>query len=135
MNMFTDLVKHNPEKYPARMGQPWKREEDNKLFEELEKLMSIEDIASEHERTKGAITSRLRVLAYEMFTHEHRTKEYISEKTKMSIDQIDEAIVRRQQPMTKKERHSPDSKKIIIELLKQVQDIQKKLTELLEITN
>ena len=44
---------------PARAGQPWTTEEDEKLLQAFDDGTSIKILAEEHERTNGAINSRL----------------------------------------------------------------------------
>lgn len=44
---------------PERAGKPWETEESNLLAERFGKGMSIAEIAKAHNRTKGAIASRL----------------------------------------------------------------------------
>lgn len=44
---------------PAVAGSRWSSEEDAKVCAEFDGGMSIHDIATEHNRTRGAITSRL----------------------------------------------------------------------------
>lgn len=44
---------------PRRAGQPWDEEENSLLIKRFEEGMSINELASQHERTKGAIVSEL----------------------------------------------------------------------------
>ena len=44
---------------PERVGQPWSENEDNVLVTAFEKGMSLNDLAAEHQRTRGAIRARL----------------------------------------------------------------------------
>lgn len=44
---------------PAGAGKPWDAEEDRSLVANFESGTSIEDLAKSHERTEGAIRSRL----------------------------------------------------------------------------
>ncbi len=44
---------------PAEAGKSWSTEEDQTLIAEFEKGTSIKDLAQKHQRTQGAIHSRL----------------------------------------------------------------------------
>lgn len=44
---------------PAEAGKPWSTEEDQTLIAEFEKGTLIKDLAQKHQRTQGAIHSRL----------------------------------------------------------------------------
>ena len=57
-NYFTRLKDKNPTKYPARMGQPWAEEEVIQLLASIKKQKTIEDIATEHQRTIGSINAQ-----------------------------------------------------------------------------
>lgn len=47
------------ENLPANAGKPWNNEEDRILIERFDKGVPIEELSKEHNRTQGAITSRL----------------------------------------------------------------------------
>ncbi len=44
---------------PASAGKPWDRVEDDQLIASFESGMSIKELALKHQRTAGAIQSRL----------------------------------------------------------------------------
>lgn len=44
---------------PARVGQPWSAEEDERLLKAFDNGAAIEELAVAHERSRGAIQSRL----------------------------------------------------------------------------
>jgi hypothetical protein len=44
---------------PERAGKPWQADETNLLAERFDRGMPIDEIAKAHNRTKGAIASRL----------------------------------------------------------------------------
>jgi len=48
-----------PKSLPLRNGQPWTEEEKQEVKESHEKGESLEDIATQHERTVGAIQACL----------------------------------------------------------------------------
>jgi hypothetical protein len=44
---------------PTGAGKPWDAEEDQSLISEFERAISVPDLAQMHQRTEGAIRSRL----------------------------------------------------------------------------
>ena len=44
---------------PEKAGKPWSRDEDKLLVEQFDAAMSTKDLANRHNRTEGAIQSRL----------------------------------------------------------------------------
>ena len=44
---------------PERVGQPWTENEDNDLINAFEKGTSLNDLVIKHQRTRGAIRTRL----------------------------------------------------------------------------
>ncbi len=54
--------KKRKKKLPERAGQPWKNEEDNMLIKKFDDGAIVSEIAKEHQRTTGAIKSRLEKL-------------------------------------------------------------------------
>ena len=44
---------------PERVGQPWTENEDNALIKAFEKGNSLNDLVIKHQRTRGAIRTRL----------------------------------------------------------------------------
>jgi uncharacterized protein (DUF433 family) len=81
-------------KYPENTGKPWNAEEDEMLLNELNENMSIEQIANSHKRTLGGIRSRCEVITYNMHITGISTEE-IMEKTQLSKEQIEKAIIYR----------------------------------------
>jgi hypothetical protein len=49
--------------HPANMGKPWLDDEILQLLQNIRKKKPIKEIAEQHQRTVGSITSRLRGLA------------------------------------------------------------------------
>lgn len=59
------LAALNPPKQkntPSNAGKPWSLEEDDRLRSEVQSGMSARKIAVAHERSRGAITSRIALL-------------------------------------------------------------------------
>ena len=44
---------------PVRAGRPWSQEDDARLAEDFDKGMSMAELATLHERSRGAIVARL----------------------------------------------------------------------------
>lgn len=60
---------------PQNSGKPWSEAEENKLLEEYDSGMSVSAIAKEHNRSRGAIESRLIVLGKINRTYQSRKQE------------------------------------------------------------
>lgn len=87
---------------PSNMGKKWNQEEENTLFDELEKDMDITEIAQNHKRTVGAISFRLEDIAYKMHSKEVPMEE-ITRKTRLTEERITETIQKRQQAQEQKQ--------------------------------
>ena len=63
------VKQQNPDKEypPANIGKIWTIDEENTLLQELNDDIDIELIAQAHKRTRGAISSRKRLIAYNMY--------------------------------------------------------------------
>jgi hypothetical protein len=44
---------------PERVGRPWRENEDKALIEAFDEGVDLDDLAIKHQRTRGAIRSRL----------------------------------------------------------------------------
>ena len=51
--------------YPISAGTPWSEDEDKQLLEEYHSGMEVVAIAKKHNRSNGAITSRIKKLTGE----------------------------------------------------------------------
>ena len=141
-------------KYP-RMGQHWEDDEIVKLLDSIQKKKSIEEIAKEHERTNGSISSCLRRIAVDYHFNNKMPIEKIQKYTGLSVDKINEAIKRRESQKSLKPKvfttKTPGDKQLegepiiktsgdkelekeptIKELYTMLKDIQNKLNMLLE---
>jgi len=58
-HFYQRMVLENPDKYPSRMGQSWKKEEDQELLDMLSHKCSKEEIIGHLQRTPGSIKSRI----------------------------------------------------------------------------
>ena len=89
------MAKNNPEKYPANMGKPWKEDEVKQLLLLVNKRIAMDVIAETHERTKGSIFSKLKVIAAEMHENDSKTIEEIQTLTGLSKTVIEDSIEQR----------------------------------------
>jgi hypothetical protein len=132
-NLFEMMVEKDPSKYPARMGQKWDEDEELKLLTLIQQKKSVDDIAKEHQRTTGAITSHLGVLAAEYWFGDKLPIEEIARITGLTHSQIEDAIKKRKPQKEKKNTIKPVEKpsemKELISLLK---EMNSKLSILLE---
>lgn len=133
MSMFENMVKTEPSKYPARMGQKWEEDEELKLLTLVRQKKTVDDIAKEHERTPGGIYSHLRVLAAEYWYGDKLPIEEIARITGLTHSQIEDAIKKRtplkEKKNTIKPIEKPSEMKELISLLK---EMNSKLSILLE---
>lgn len=136
-NIFEKMVEKDPIKYPARMGKKWEDDEVVKLLRSIQKKKSISDIATEHQRTIGAINAERRKLAADYWFHDKRPIEEIIKFTGLTKEEIEDTIKRRtaardfkpKQSITEDLVEIPSDMKEVIILLK---DIQTKLSFLME---
>jgi hypothetical protein len=134
----------DPSKYPARIGQPWKDEEVEKLLRNIQKKKTMEEIAKEHQRTVGGIYSRIREIAADYHFNDNRPIEEIQKYTGLTKEEIEDAIKRRKFNEALKKPHVSLQPKPVIEKPKEeemptmkevvslLRDIQGKLNLLLE---
>jgi ATP-dependent DNA helicase PIF1 len=85
---------------PAAKGKRWSDEEETRLLLEIKSDVPIADIARTHDRTYGGITSRLREIACKMLSN-GRDMKYVIEDTRLTENQINEALERKQRSATK----------------------------------
>ena len=134
----------DPSKYPARIGQPWKDEEVEKLLRNIQKKKTMEEIAKEHQRTVGGIYSRIRELAADYHFNDNRPIEEIQKYTGLTKKEIEEAIKKREfndalkkphislQPKPAIEKPKEEEMPTMKEVVSLLKDIQGKLNLLLE---
>ena len=79
----------------ANIGSKWTKSEELLLLEELNKNISIEDIAKNHKRAIGGINARRGKIAYDLHSNDHSI-ESIMMKTKLDKNEILDAIKRKQ---------------------------------------
>ena len=140
-NYYKYLHEQEPGKYPARMGSPWKGEEIVKLLTAVRNKKTISEIATEHERTKGSIASKLRTLAGDYYFNDKRPIEEIQKFTGLSEEVILEVIKKRDNQEKIKEsikktvlKQEEVKKNENVEIMAMLKDINKKLDLLLQIS-
>jgi len=111
------------------MGKNWDEDEVHKLLQSIQNKKPISDIATEHQRTHGAISSALRKIAADYWFNDKKSIEEIIEITNLSKYDIENAIKRRTTTKNVTEEKVPYEKKEVIILLK---DMQTKLSALIE---
>lgn len=77
---------------PINHGGPWTTEEDDRLLKELATTMDIEDIATKHRRTPGAICARQNHIARRMVLQEGRTVEDAARLVRKSPSAIQQSL-------------------------------------------
>ena len=92
ISMFQKMVEKDPTKYPARMGKKWDDDEVLKLLTSIQKKKTISEIATEHQRTIGAINSERRKLAAEYWFNDKRSIEEIIKFTGLTKEEIEDTI-------------------------------------------
>lgn len=116
----------NPDKEypPANIGKIWTIDEENTLLQELNDDIDIELIAQAHKRTRGAISSRKRLIAYNMYLA-NVPEEEILKKTKINKEQLLKIIA-------KKDKASKNSSLIneVIEMSKEIKELKNTLKKL-----
>jgi hypothetical protein len=137
MTAFKKVVEEDPAIYPVRMGKKWEDDEVLQLLTSIQKKKPILEIASEHQRTIGAINSERRKLAADYWFNDKRPMEEIIKFTGLTREQIEDAIKSRtttkvfkpKTALTEDCGNTPSDMKEVIILLK---DIQSKLSFLME---
>ena len=131
------MVEKDSTKYPARMGKKWDDDEVLKLLKSIQKKKTISEIATEHQRTIGAINCERHKLAAEYWFNDKRSIEEIIKFTGLTKEEIEDTIKRRtavkdfktKENVTEDLVEIPSDMKEAIILLK---DIQSKLSFLME---
>jgi len=85
----------NPDKeYPSSLGKKWTHEEEQQLLSHIKDGNDKDAIAALHNRTVGAIQSRIRSMAHNMFL-QNIPVEAISEATKLTTSEITDIIFKK----------------------------------------
>jgi hypothetical protein len=126
---------------PARRGEPWSEDEIQKLLQAVRRKETHTQIALAHERTQGAIRSRLRELAADYYFNDNRPLDEIMKFTGLDSETITDAISKRQWRMDQKVKEQtqvladPEPKREgMISLLSEIRDIMKEMLEIMKDT-
>jgi len=127
------MVEKEPSKYPARMGKKWDEDEELRLLTLIQQKKSVDDIAKEHERTPGGITSHLRLLAAEYWFGDKLPIEEIARITGLTHSQIEDAIKKRTPPKKESNTNEPsENPSEMSEMISLLKEMNSKLSILLE---
>jgi argonaute-like protein implicated in RNA metabolism and viral defense len=133
MSSYLKLVAENPEKYPARMGQPWTVKETTDMLDAIENGKLLKDIAILHERTVGGIKGQLCKIAADLHFKNKASLEDIMTVTSLSPGEIENAIFTREEKMNEKDMRK--KKADVGDLMREIGEIKKLLIELVEFKN
>jgi hypothetical protein len=96
-----NLREQNPERY-GNVGKQWKDEDVVELLANVQKRLTHTQIAEIHRRTAGSITSKLKDIAADYYFNDERPIDEIKKYTGLSVEDISEAISKRQYEMDTK---------------------------------
>tara|TARA_Y100000816_G_C26108334_1_gene590096 strand:- start:5278 stop:7134 length:1857 start_codon:yes stop_codon:yes gene_type:complete len=111
---------------PGSKGKKWTDEEETNLLNSLARGISIWNIANDHDRTCGGITSRIRKIACDLMDAGRDITEVI-EKTKLTRQQIEEAVKKNEFSNKKKEEQ-----RLQREAEKKEKNLEKKKEEIMQ---
>ncbi len=95
---------------PPRHGKPWSEEETQNLLQAIRRKESHSQISQNHQRSEGAIRSRLRQLAADYYFNDNRSIEEVMKFTGLNRDMILEIIAQRQWYINQKEKRQEEKK-------------------------
>ncbi len=99
---------------PPRCGKAWTEEECLKLLEAVRRKETREQIASNHERTSGAIRAQLCKIAADYHMYENRSMGDIMKLTGLTSEEITDAIGKRKWDEAQKKKKAELSKLIVV---------------------
>jgi len=119
---------------PIRQGKPWIKDEIMQLLHRVAMKKSITEIAAEHQRSTGGITSRLREIAADYHYENKMSMEDIKKFTGLSEEVILDAISRRKavaevKPKPKVKVPEKEENSELMEILVTLKDIQRMMQE------
>jgi len=130
--MLKMIQAKNPDKeYPSSLGKKWTHEEEQQLLLHIKEGNDKDAIAALHNRTVGAIQSRIRSIAYDMFV-QNTPVEAISEATKLTTSEIMDTVAKKNAVLidSVSKKHKPMDENTDITLLTVHQEIQTMKTEM-----
>ena len=130
--MLKMIQSKNPDKeYPSSLGKKWTQEEEQQLLSHIKNGNDKDAIAVLHNRTVGAVQSRIRSIAYDMFV-QNTSVEVISEATKLTISEITDIVFKKNAEImnTVSKKNKTTDERPDITLLTVHQEIQTMQTEM-----
>jgi hypothetical protein len=124
--MQTTMYGLDKSKYPGRMGKAWYDEEVIQLLTSIRNKKSMNEIATEHERTLGGIRAKLRGLAADYYLNDKKPISEIIQLTGLERDVIIDAIEKREYRVELKDKKKGES-------VEQPQVLPPKVDSILEI--
>ena len=117
---------------PERHGKKWEKTELLNLLRSIRKGFDIQKIADSHQRTFGSIKCQLKTIATNMYFRNIPIED-IEKATSLTPSEINDAVEwAKNNRIAMSIKTQPDKKHAIIDLLKDAQEIQRKLMILLE---
>jgi hypothetical protein len=118
---------------PERHGKKWEKTELLNLLRSIRNGFDIQKIADSHQRTFGSIKCQLKIIATNMYFRNIPIED-IEKATLLTPSEINDAVewAKNNRIAMSLKNHTPDKKHAIIDLLKDAQEIQRKLMILLE---
>jgi len=111
-------------------GTHWSDEEVRRLLSGIHKKKSVKEIASEHERTPGAIKAQLKKMAADYWFHDWRTVDQIMVYTGLTKREVEGAI---------KHRHATypiiEENNTIVALKQEIATMKEDMKEVLRLMN
>lgn len=102
--MLNNLKEKYPDReYPKNLGKRWTPDEELSLMHELKNDIDVNEISDIHQRTIGGITSRIKLIAYNMYKKNININE-ILQNTKLEENELTEYINKKEQTINKKEQ-------------------------------
>lgn len=96
-----NLKEQNPERF-GNVGKSWKEQEIVHLLSNVQKRLTHAEMAEKHARTVGSITSKLKGIAADYYFNDERPIDEIKKYTGLSVEDISDAISKRQYEMENK---------------------------------
>lgn len=92
--MYSNIkaLKEKPE--TANTGSRWSEDEIKTLLNEIEKNLTIKEIALIHKRTSGSIISKLLNIAEQLINTDKLDIEVVSKKVKLSVEEINQHLLK-----------------------------------------
>lgn len=124
------FYKHDPSKFPSRMGKPWNDDEDTNLLKKIKEGVSVKDIAEKHERTIGGITSHLKLIAVKSYIIDKEPVEIISRVTGLTAEEIMFEVRKKESQSKKKEKPTLKSEVTLVDIMKELKEIRRMIESL-----